>query len=592
MIKVTKIEHKAKLYILLKCDYCINTILKLKQCCDAKYTNTHKGWIIEYTAPCWAKFVSLDLPYTLENKDSSINVQQNELPEKTIDQPGTATSPTNSDIAGIAPGAATEAPSIHPSNGDSKGIDIHQSKGGRSIEYNGGKFYITIHYNDDDIQFLKSLKGFWQSKIRKWIIKATLENLTLLQKKYAIWSEDQYKTVHELILNVECPYLVTLYRSPEYLDKVMVQITGNKANVSIIKMNSDRCYQKDEQRWTIPNDKVIVQRLKEDYIRDGATVINRLPEDGYDYHKKKESYGQYKARYLAKTELSIKPIVERYIDTLIAIKRSPKTMTTYLGPFIKFVKYIGLESMETITSREMDKYMAMISSNKASDGYLHNAYNAIMFYYRDVLRNNESIVKEARRPKKASSLPSIMSLGEVDRILRAMENVKHATILYTFYSSGIRLAEILNLRVEDMWWERGQIFIKNGKGDKDRVVPFSGVLKDILKLYFDQFKPIYWLFEGQDKKLPYSERSVQKVVKSAAKKAAIHKRITPHSFRHSYATHLLDGGTDIRYIQELLGHSDIKTTLIYTHVTNHSISKIMSPLDKLMLDKGKNEEEK
>jgi site-specific recombinase XerD len=137
-------------------------------------------------------------------------------------------------------------------------------------------------------------------------------------------------------------------------------------------------------------------------------------------------------------------------------------MTTYLGPFIKFVKHIGLDRIDGISSKDMDKYIAMISSHKVSDGYLHNTYNAIMFYYRDVLRINERVVNEARRPKKDDYLPTVLSLGEVDRILRAVKNLKHTTILYTFYSSGIRLREILNLRVEDMCWDRGQIFVKKG----------------------------------------------------------------------------------------------------------------------------------
>jgi site-specific recombinase XerD len=562
-------------------------VANLKHNCQARYSNTYKGWCIEYSKESWVNFLSQGFQYKIEDNGKQSSVQEHEeLNRKNyIDQSGTATSPTNSDIAGIAHSVIHEASSIHPSNGDSKGIDIHQIKGGRSITFNNCKFFISIHYNEDDIKFLKSLKGYWQSQIKKWIVNATSENLLLLQKKYSLWNEGQYKHISELILNVECPYMVTLYRSPEYTDKVMVQITGYKANVNIIKKTVDRCYQKDDKRWTIPNDKIIIQGLKDDFIRDGATVIDRLPQDDYDYHKKKESYGQYKARYLAKTEQELRSIVERYIDTLIAFKRSQRTMTTYLGPFIKFVKYIDVTRIDEISSRDIDKYMALISSNKVSDGYLHNAFNAIMFYYRDVLRNNDRIVNEARRPKKDSSLPNILSLDEVDRILRAMDNVKHTTILYTFYSSGIRLAEILNLRVEDMWWERDQIFVNKGKGRKDRVVPFSGILKELLKKYFDEYKPIYWLFEGQDRKLPYSERSVQKVVKNAVKKAAVNKKVTPHSFRHSYATHLMDGGTDVRYIQELLGHTDIKTTLIYTHVTNHSISKIQSPLDKLMQNK-------
>jgi integrase/recombinase XerD len=403
-----------------------------------------------------------------------------------------------------------------------------------------------------------------------------------LQEKYAFWDHHSYDKIKELILNTQCPYLVTLYRTPEATDVVVVQITGHKSSTSIVKSITGRSFQKDDKRWTVPNDQVIIEGLIADYTRDVATVVNRLPQNDFDYHKKNESYGEFKTRYLHKTEADLKPLVERYLDTLIAFKRSKRTMTTYLGPFIKFVKHTGIDHIEGVSSKDIDKYMSTISGQKVSDGYLHNAFNAILFYYRDVLRKNEKVVNEAKRPKKDDSLPTILSLGEVDRILRALDNLKHTTILYTFYSSGIRLGEILNLRVEDMWWERDQILIKNGKGRKDRIVPFSGILKEFLKLYFDKYKPIYWLFEGQDGKLPYSERLIQNVVKKAVRKACINKKVTPHTMRHCFATHLMDGGTDVRYIQELLGHADIKTTLIYTHVTNHSLSKIQSPLDKLM----------
>ncbi len=365
-------------------------------------------------------------------------------------------------------------------------------------------------------------------------------------------------------------------------------MSGYKSNIEIIKNVTNRYYQKEDKKWIIPSDPIIVQRLKDDYTRDGAQIVNRLPEDAFDYHKKVLSYGQFKSRFLEKTVVELKPILERYIDTLIAFKRSQRTMTTYLGPFIKFVQQIGIEHINTISSKDLDKYMAMISGNKVSDGYLHNAFNAIMFYYRDVLRNNHVVVKEARRPKKDSKLPIILSVQEVDRILRALHNKKHVTILYTFYSSGMRLKEILSLRVEDIWWDRDQLFVKGGKGMKDRVVPLATVLKALLKFYFDEYKPVYWLFEGQDRKLPYTEKSTQNVFKKAVKLAKINKKVTPHTMRHCFATHLLDGGTDVRYIQELLGHSDIKTTLIYTHVTNHSINKIQSPLDKLMLGKNPN----
>jgi hypothetical protein len=216
------------------------------------------------------------------------------------DQPGTASSPIESDIAGIA--THSVAPSVYPSNGDSKGTDIHSSKGGRSVQFNGTNFYITICYNEEDINYVKSLKGYWQSKIRKWIIKATSENLDCLQRKYAFWDHHDYDKIKGIILSYECPYLVTLYRSPEMAEIAIVEISGYKASTRIIKSTTERCYQKDEKRWTIPNDQVIIDTLIADYTRDGAQIVNRLPQEGFDYNKKTESYGQFKTRYLLNTE--------------------------------------------------------------------------------------------------------------------------------------------------------------------------------------------------------------------------------------------------------------------------------------------------
>jgi site-specific recombinase XerD len=621
MINIAKVTHRDTTQILIKTHFDQAIISAIKTIPGSKYTATYKGWLIPYDKHSWSYFTELGIPYTIVHLDevskdsrspqqydgSPSNVKpqkQNALPLQSRctkteviqastlinsiqNQPGTALALSDSDIAGIADHILS-APSVHPSQSASKGTDIHQtSKGGRSIEYSGGKFFIKINYCDEEIRFLKSLKGFWQSKIKKWIIKATCENLENIQAKYNFWDQNSYDKLKNIILYVEYPYLVTLYRTPELQDKVVVLVSGYKSNIDIIKNVTDRYYQKEDKKWIIPADSIIVQQLKDDYIRDGATIVDRLPQGDVDYNIKRESYGQFKLRYLAKTEVELKPIVERYIDTMIALKRSQRTMTTYLGPFILFVKCVGLTNIETLNSRDIDKYMATIGSEKVSDGYLHNAFNAIMFYYRDVMRVNENIINQARRPKKDHTLPKVLSVSEVDRIMRAISNLKHNTILYTFYSSGIRLNEILSLRVEDMWWDRNQIFINKGKGNKDRVVPFSGVLKQLLRQYFDEYKPIYWLFEGQDKKHPYSSRSVQLVVTTAAKRAAINKKVTPHTLRHCYATHLMDGGTDVRYIQELLGHSDIKTTLIYTHVTNHQTSKIESPLDKLMRERDK-----
>jgi site-specific recombinase XerD len=294
-------------------------------------------------------------------------------------------------------------------------------------------------------------------------------------------------------------------------------------------------------------------------------------------------------RWLAKTEAALVPIIKAYTDSLMVQRYSLRTFDAYLNAFVNYAKHIGLDKVAEASNNDVRSYLATLSAQKISDSMLNTYVSALKFYYEKVLRQHKIDTKDIKRPRKGRHLPTILSIEEISRMIEVADNLKHRTIIYTLYSSGMRLNEILSLKIEDMWWDRDQIMVRGGKGKKDRVVPFSNVLKQLLLLYYEEYKPIYWLFEGQDRKHQYTASSMQKVIKSLKTKAKISKKVTAHTIRHCFATHLLEGGTDIRYIQELLGHKDIKTTLIYTHVTNDSIMKIESPLDKLMKNNKKDE---
>jgi integrase/recombinase XerD len=169
----------------------------------------------------------------------------------------------------------------------------------------------------------------------------------------------------------------------------------------------------------------------------------------------------------------------------------------------------------------------------------------------------------------------------VGAILKSAVNIKHRTMLSLIYACGLRRSELLNLQPLDVDSKRGLLIIRQSKGKKDRVVPLSEKIIHLLREYYEACKPKKWLFEGQKKGEQYSETSLQEVLKKALKKSKIRKPVTLHWLRHSYATHLLESGTDLRFIQELLGHKSSKTTEIYTHVSEKSIQKIQSPFDTL-----------
>jgi len=185
------------------------------------------------------------------------------------------------------------------------------------------------------------------------------------------------------------------------------------------------------------------------------------------------------------------------------------------------------------------------------------------------------------RPRPEHKLPNVLSKAEVKAILDAPGNIKHEAMLSLIYACGLRRSELLNLKPADIDSKRHLLIIKNAKGRKDRVAPIPEKLIEQLREYYKKFRPQTWLFEGQKKGKQYTATSLQQVLKDSLKKCGINKPVTLHWLRHSYATHLLESGTDLRYIQELLGHKSSKTTEIYTHVTDKNLQKIKSPFDDL-----------
>ena len=209
-------------------------------------------------------------------------------------------------------------------------------------------------------------------------------------------------------------------------------------------------------------------------------------------------------------------------------------------------------------------------------------YSALKFFYLNVLKK-PWVMDSIPRPKKEKRLPVVLNQSEIKRIFEAVSNLKHRAILYLIYSSGLRVSEVVRLKPEDIDSEQMQIRIRQGKGSKDRYTIISRAAVSELRKYWKQYKPRTWLFEGAKERAHITERSVQQVFETAVKKAKIVKSASVHSLRHSFATHLLEQGVDLRYIQELLGHKSPTTTEIYTHVTRSDLNKIISPLDRILL---------
>jgi len=264
---------------------------------------------------------------------------------------------------------------------------------------------------------------------------------------------------------------------------------------------------------------------------------------------------------------------------------SVSTMRTYLGEMkqlLVLLKDIPADDLDTV---HLKRYLLFCHEKlHLTENTLHSRMNALKYYFEQVL-GKEKFFWEIPRPKKQLQLPNFFNQDEITAILNSVDNVKHKTMLMLAYSSGLRVSEVVSIRTKDIDSSRMCILIKQAKGKKDRIVKLSPVLLVMLREYWSKYRPARngVLFEGQYEGEPYSTRSLQMVLAAAKQKAGVFKPGSIHALRHSFATHLLDKGTDVTMIMKLLGHNDIKTTLRYLHVTNRDMLQIISPLDDLKL---------
>lgn len=326
----------------------------------------------------------------------------------------------------------------------------------------------------------------------------------------------------------------------------------------------------------------IVERLK----KFSNTVY--LPKEKRWYIKKELfNYPQVLQYFGEQFDLNIdklkldKNLPEKYKAKLKQKRYSENTINCYSKYFNDFINYFSNRELNEISPDEINKYiLELIESKNISTSQQNQRINAIKFYYEKVL-GQEKRYYNIERPHKEFRLPDVLSKAEIKSIFENATNLKHKCVLEVIYSAGLRRGEVLQLKTEDIDSKRMRIKIRGAKGKKDRYSLLSeGVLKN-LRDYFKAYKPRVWLFEGQNGR-QYSATSVVKLLKKYALKAGIKKRVHIHMLRHSFATHLLEQGTNLRIIQELLGHEDIKTTEIYTHISNLEIDKVINPIDEIL----------
>ncbi|MEO7310253.1 MAG: tyrosine-type recombinase/integrase [Chitinophagaceae bacterium] len=276
--------------------------------------------------------------------------------------------------------------------------------------------------------------------------------------------------------------------------------------------------------------------------------------------------------------------LEKAIQHLQLKAYSSSTIKTYKNEIQLFFKLLGQHQAEKLNTADVKRYLLKCITEGISENTMHSRINALKFYYEQVL-GREKFFVEIPRPKKELQLPKFFNQAEIAGLIKQTGNLKHRTMLMLCYSAGLRVSETVAIKVYHIDSKRMQITIRQAKGKKDRMAPLSPVLLVMLREYFRAYKPDPrgFLFEGEIPGSAYSARSLQQIMQAAKIRAGILKPGGVHALRHSFATHLLDKGTDITMIMKLLGHNDLKTTLRYLHVTNRDILKLISPLDDLDL---------
>jgi integrase/recombinase XerD len=274
------------------------------------------------------------------------------------------------------------------------------------------------------------------------------------------------------------------------------------------------------------------------------------------------------------------PLRQRMIEDMKLRNFAPRTIQVYVERVATFAKHFG-KSPDRLGPADVRAYLLYLVNQKhASWSYYNQALCALRFLYRVTL-GKKWVLDGVVCPKQPKTLPVVLSPAEVTRFFEAVPGLKHRTLLMTAYAAGLRVSEVVALRVDDIDSQRMVIRVRQAKGRKDRYVMLSPRLLEILRQYWKAARPDRYLFPGQDPERPLNTRTVQQVCRDARQAAGLGKHVTVHTLRHSFATHLLEAGTNIRTIQILLGHKSLRTTAVYTHVSAATLEATQSPLDRL-----------
>jgi len=594
MLSIRKIEHRDAPRIGIFFPYNPDINAKLKQL-GAAYSKTYRCWYMNYSP-------------------ESYKLLKNNFEDIIIENPIIKTG-SNKLVAGPE---SRDIPPIDISNGHTENPDMLMSKlpdtaapkavsSGHKVKKNSlaqklhlnladniGKYWVfSMDYSVPLSRELLKVKGvYWNKPQRAYLafrhpkvkakIEAVLKSPGILPSDF-IGNEP---VVHGGEICIK-PHDDNTAFMQVYLPKSVLLMEKIKRFSMSRYSSADKCY-------LLPATPEVFKALLVHYEPDNLTLNNCLPPN----YLKKENLPNRKRFLLEKAKHQLlekvpeagQEFMTNMIDNMLANNLSDSTISNYGNAFFRFIRDHDYTDPAKMDYKQIVRYLGGLMEKGLSSAVGNNLVNALNYYYRNVEQNNEFMFK-LPRPKKEKRIRTVFTMEECHQVFQTIENPKHKLALMIAYGAGLRVSEVVNMKWKNVFFKEHKIHIINGKGKKDRIVMLPLSLLEMLEHYQALYRKGKYVFEGQITGMPYSSSSVQKVMREAIEQSGMTKKGSIHSLRHSFATHLLDSGIDIRYVQELLGHKDIRTTMIYSHLSKPAVNNVQSPLDRIMDSTESDEDE-
>ena len=540
-MKASKIELSGENRIKVEFPYNQEIASMLKQIPGAKWSKIMKAWHLPYCKPAFTQLTALFPQIEYPNKSSEVKAEK-EIPVTAVAEVSHQT----------------------------------QLKKNVSIQVIGRSIVIKLPKNPLDIHFLRSLRfSRWDQKQFLWVVPNYPGNLNLINDYFN-------GRIDELIIHedFEVKTSAGIQRKIRTNQLLLIKTVAGRIKL-IFGFNNELSYQikkmpfnswdTKNKWWTIPYSEKFLNEIKTKAQALGLEIS----------YEEEEIRKENKAKRISPFDIvNYRRCPDEYLRKLQELRYTTKTIKTYLCMFEEFINYYNTHDITQIDDKLIIEFLQyLVIDRKVSLSYQNQSINAIKFYYERVLGGKRKFYF-LECPRKEQKLPNVLNETEITNTIKLVKNIKHKAIIMTTYSGGLRISEVINLKIKDIDTHRMQIFVRQAKGHKDRYTLLSKKVVPVLREYFKEYKPKEWLFEGVDGQ-QYSESSIYTIVKEAFQRAGIKKKASPHTLRHCFGTHLLENGTDLRYIQALMGHASSKTTEIYTHITTKGFDQIVNPMDKL-----------